>query len=184
MDAELFRDTYARYGSLVWFVIGKAGVPERDREDVFMETWEAIFSSRQSFSGRSGIASWIGRIARNKAVDRVRKNIPLPLDGPELIRRAESGRSGTVPGPDREVVRGEAGELLKKFLRGLPRERRFIIERWLEGLSYREIAARATGRTGRKADTNYVGKEIYLAKTRLAELLSEAGISSLEDIWE
>lgn len=179
MDHESFKEIYFRYGPLVWFVIGKAGVPERDREDVFMETWEAIFTSRDSFAGRSTLATWIGRIARNKAIDRVRGSVPVPLEEDGLLQPEGTAR-GVSPNPGRAAVRREAGELLEKFLKVLPRERRSIIEQWLEGLSYREIALRC----GRPADTNYVGKEIYLAKKRLAGMLEAAGISSLENIWE
>lgn len=185
MEHTDFRVIYDRYGPLAWSMISRAGVPERDREDVFMESWEAVFSSLDSFSGRSSLATWIGKIVRNKAVDRVRKNVPRPLAEAELRRRAEAVPAEPDPAPGRSAVRGEAGELLEKFLRGLPAGRKFIVERWLEGMSYREIAARiAASRPERKTDTNYVGKELYLAKSRLAELLAETGVHSLEDIWE
>lgn len=184
MEPAAFREIYGRYGPLAWSMIGRAGVPERDREDVFMESWEAIFAALESFSGRSSLATWIGRIVRNKAVDRIRKNVPLSLDDAELLHRAESPRPGVTPGSGRDAVRREAGELLRKFFKGLSAGRRLIVEQWLEGLSYREIAKVVAARTGREADTNYVGKELYLAKRRLAELMSAAGISSLEDIWE
>ncbi len=180
MDPGEFREVYRRYGSLAWSLIERAGVPERDREDVFMEAWEAVFAGLDSFSGRSGLATWVGRIVHHKAVDRVRKSVPLPLADAEIVSRTDSARPESEPGPGRESIRREAGELLKKFLRGLPAGRRLIVEKWLDGSSYREIAVLA----GRPEDTNYVGKEIYLAKARLAGLLSEAGINSLEDIWE
>jgi RNA polymerase sigma factor (sigma-70 family) len=184
MEQDSFREIYGRYGALVWSMIARAGVPERDREDVFMESWEAIFASLGSFVGRSSLATWIGRIVRNKAVDRVRKSIPLSLEDAELLHRAETERSEPRSGPGKEVIRREAGELLGKFLQGLPAGRRLIVEKWLDGLSYREIAGQVTERTGRAADTNYVGKELYLAKNRLSGMLSAAGVSSLEDIWE
>ncbi len=180
MDPKLFKETYDRYGPLVWFVIGKVGVAGRDREDVFMESWEAVFTSWASFSGRSSLATWIGSIARNKAVDRVRSFVPIPLEDTEILQREESTWLGPELGPGRDAIRREAGELLEKFMRGLPRRRRSILEQWLEGLTYREIAARV----GRKGDTNYVGREIYLAKAQLAEMMASARISSLEDIWE
>lgn len=180
MDPKFFKRTYDRYGPLVWFVIGKAGVAERDREDVFMESWEAVFTSWSSFSGRSSLATWIGRIARNKAVDRVRRFVPVPLEESEILQREENSWLGPGSGPDRDAIRREARELLEKFMQGLTRSRRSVIEQWLEGLSYREIAVRH----GREGDTNYVGKEIYLAKKQLAEMMASARISSLEDIWE
>lgn len=184
MEPDDFRKIYDRYGPLAWSMIARAGVPERDREDVFMESWEAIFSSLGSFAGRASLATWIGRIVRNKAVDRLREDVPLPLDDAELLRRAETDRSAPSSGPGKEVIRREAGALLREFFRGISPERRLVVERWLEGLSYREIAFQISQRTGREADTNYVGKELYLAKARLAELLDAAGINSLEDIWE
>ncbi len=179
MDHESFKEIYIRYSPLVWFVIGKSGVPERDREDTFMETWEAILASMDSFSGRSSLATWIGKIARNKAVDRVRRPVTVPLEEDGLIQPEGTAR-GVSPNPGRAAVRREAGELLARFLKVLPRERRLVVEQWLEGLSYQEIARRC----GRPGDTNYVGKEIFLAKRRLAGMLEAAGISSLENIWE
>lgn len=184
MEQKDFRAVYDRYGPLAWSMIIRAGVPERDREDVFMESWEAVFSSLESFSARSSLATWIGKIVRNKAVDRIRKNVPRPLADADLRRRIEVSPAKPDPGSGRTAARKEAGELLGKFLGRLPAGRRFIVERWLDGMSYREIAGLAAARRGRKADTNYVGKELYLAKSRLAEMLAAAGVSSLEDIWE
>ncbi len=184
MDLVDFREVYERYGPLAWSMIARVGVPERDREDVFMESWEAVYSSREAFSGRSSLATWIGKIVRNKAVDRVRKNVSRPLADTDLLRRVEAAPGKADPGPGRSAVRQEARELLDKFLRGLPAGRRLIVERWLEGMSYREISVEVAAVRGRKADTNYVGKELYLAKSRLAGMLAAAGINSLEDIWE
>ncbi len=184
MEQTDFRVIYDRYGPLAWSMIARAGIPERDREDVFMESWEAVFSSLESFSGRSSLATWIGKIVRNKSVDRLRKNVPRPLAEADLLHRVEDSPAGLEPGPDRPAVRKEAGKMLEGFLGKLPAGRRFIVERWLEGMSYREIAESLSRRPGREADTNYVGKELYLARSRLADLLAAAGIHSLEDIWE
>ncbi len=184
MDSGDFREIYERYGPLAWSMIGRLGVPERDREDVFMESWEAIFASRESFSGRSSLATWIGRIVRNKAVDRLRRVLPAPLPDGDLLSRLETVEAGRQPGGDREAVRREAAAVLADFIGKLPPRRRLIVARWLEGSGYREIADLVSARFGRAADTAYVGKELYLAKARLAGMLSAAGIDSLEDIWE
>lgn len=184
MDAAGFREIYERYGGLAWSMIARLGVPERDREDVFMESWEAIFASREAFSGRASLATWIGRIVRNKAVDRLRRKVPAPLSDGDLLARLETVRDDRPPGGGREVIRREAADLLGDFIRKLSPRRRLIVGKWLEGLSYREIAELVSARFGREADTAYVGKELYLARSRLAGMLNAAGIGEMEDIWE
>ena len=184
MEPDDFRNIYERYGPLVWSMIRRLGVPERDREDIFMESWEAVFASRSSFAGRSSLATWIAKIVRNKAVDHLRRTVPVPLSDEDLLYRAEKIRPGLECVGSRESIRREAVELLRDFIGKLAPPRRLIVEKWLEGLSYREIAVLVAERGGRAADTTYVGKELYLAKARLAELLAAAGINSLEDIWE
>ncbi|MEA1927901.1 MAG: sigma-70 family RNA polymerase sigma factor, partial [Candidatus Auribacterota bacterium] len=77
---------YDDYRSLVWSMILKFGVKAQEREDIFMESWKAIFGALDSFNGRSRLSTWIARITRHKLVDHIRSRRFIPLDESELNR--------------------------------------------------------------------------------------------------
>ena len=52
------------------------GDPE-EAEDVMQETFLSAFRAIESFEGRSGLATWLFRIANNVALMRLRKRQPL-----------------------------------------------------------------------------------------------------------
>jgi len=54
----------------------------------------------------------------------------------------------------------------------------------MAGNRYRTIAEILNAAGADPVDANYVGKQIYMANARLAELLGERGLASLDDIWE
>ncbi len=193
MDAEEFNKIYSEYGNLVWSMIGKLGIPVSDRDDVFMESWEAISRSFGSFDGRSKLSTWIALVVRNKAIDYIRKRHPIPIEAAELFRRIETIGSGVaihpvVPrggsSPRDRVVRREIAELIRRTLEKLPPQRKFIVEKWMIGFKYREIAELLNAFEGDPVDANYVGKEIYNAKIEIGKYLAGEGVQSMKDLLE
>ncbi|MFH1038447.1 MAG: sigma-70 family RNA polymerase sigma factor [PVC group bacterium] len=193
MDPKDFNAIYEKYGPLVWSMIGKMGVAGPDREDVFMESWEAVFSSIGTFDGQSKFSTWLARIVRNKSIDHIRKHILVPLDDEELARRADDAGSRTegmsfLPrgalSPRAGAIRQEAADLIRTALDELSPQRKFIVGKWMIGFKYREIAEMLTAASDDPVDEKYVGKQIYYVKMILAEALAGAGIESLEDLLE
>ena len=108
MDAEEFNEIYRDYGNLVWSMIVKLGIPVSDREDIFLESWEAIFSAFDSFDGRSKLSTWIALVV---VTDRDRHSQPprivlyyrpwssvsIPQIAVALLRHRHSSSRGSCP---------------------------------------------------------------------------------------
>ncbi|MCX6349967.1 MAG: sigma-70 family RNA polymerase sigma factor [Candidatus Aureabacteria bacterium] len=193
MTRDDFESLYAAHSALVWSLIGRCGISGADAEDLFLESWEAIFTALPSFHGRAKISTWIGNIVRNTCVDHLRKKRPRPCSDDELAALLERGGaldwllSGLLPSgrsPGDEAVRGELKDLVRGALRELPPERRFIVEKWMAGFEYREIAELLAASGRGPVATAFVGKQLFLAKIALLPILKRAGVRSLSDIWE
>jgi RNA polymerase sigma-70 factor (ECF subfamily) len=193
MNQDDFESIFEAHGPLVRCLIGRCGIKGPDAEDLFMESWEAVFESLPSFRGRAKLTTWIGNIVRNTCVDHLRKKRPRPCSDDELTALLERGGTldwllpGLLPpgrSPGDEAVRGELKDLVRGALRELPPERRFIVEKWMAGFEYREIAELLAASGRGPADPAFVGKQLFLAKIALLPILKRAGVRSLSDIWE
>lgn len=193
MIRDDFESLYAAHSPLVWSLIRRWGSRAADAEDLFVESWEAIFAALSSFRGRAKISTWIGTIVRNTCVDHFRRNrrySQAEVDPLEMLDRGmdpDLFPPGFLPPhrfPGEEASRREVQELVRKALGGLPPEQKLIVERWMDGFDYREISEilAAAGNAG--ADKNFVGKQLYLAKIALLPILKAAGIDSARDFRE
>ncbi len=148
MSPEDFEALYHEYRDLVWGMIHRSGVAGPDRDDVFMETWEAVWRAADSFTGECRISTWIAGIARHKAIDSLRKRRALCLPDPDLARILdESDHPRFFPPPplppDAQAQSGELKDAIREALDSLTPLQSFSLGKRLEGFSYREIAERA-----------------------------------------
>ena len=82
-------------------------------------------------------AGWLVRIARNRAIDRLRANS-------SRLRAIEQGGSAVAPGDDANArPDAEAQRDIARALEALPAEQRALIEEaYFRGLTHSELAAR------------------------------------------
>ncbi len=118
-------------------------------EDVFQEVFLEVIRARKQFRGEHRFASWLYRIARNRAVDRMRRNgfremesLDDPLDAGDGEGETRAGRiAGSNPDPE-AVVRGvQMKRVLDRALASLSAEQREVL--WLKersGLSLADVA--------------------------------------------
>jgi RNA polymerase sigma factor (sigma-70 family) len=184
---------YNQYRSLVWSMILKYGIKGQDQEDIFMESWRAIFSALDSFEGRSKFPTWIARITKYKIMDYIRGRRLIPMEERELSRviagEAPEATPSTAISRKREdqrekAIRSEASEIIRATLEKLSPEMRFIVEKWMIGLKYREIAELLNAGSNDPVDTNYVGKQLFQAKNTLRIILARQGIKKIQNLWE
>jgi RNA polymerase sigma-70 factor, ECF subfamily len=106
-------------------------------EDLTQETFAAAWQSIAAFQGRSTLATWLHRIAYRKFIDGQRSE----QRNAELRERAAS----TAPidaGPFETAMAADEARRLYAALDELnPAERALLVLHYLQGLSYREIAA-------------------------------------------
>ena len=126
-----------------------------DQEDLFQEIVYQYWKSYPSFRGESKISSWMYQIALNTAIAVYRKP-KLPVHYVDKMPEQTSGLAEQV---------SENEERLFKALRILSDTEKALISLFLEGFSYKEIAA-ITGLT----ESN-TGVRLNRIKNKLKELL-------------
>ena len=122
------------------------GDPE-EAEDVMQETFLSAFRAIESFEGRSGLATWLFRIANNVALMRLRKRQPLFLSID--MQGGEGDGAEMTPVqlfdwcclPEADFATAEAHSELERAIAELaPALRAVFVLRELEGLSTEETA--------------------------------------------
>ncbi len=166
---EDFDDIYYGYKDLVWSLINDSGITDPDSNDVFQETWISIHSSLPGYRGEASLQAWIGTIARRRCADYWAKRKrhdsrfnPAPKWDPEGAPFVE-WRTALD-----ELSSREAARELRRALESLAPDRRFVLEKRIEGLKYREIAELYNEVHLAEVDTSWVGKRIFEAREILA----------------
>ncbi|HUC29680.1 MAG TPA: sigma-70 family RNA polymerase sigma factor [Candidatus Acidoferrum sp.] len=135
-DEAAMAQLYDRYSGVVYSValrvLGDTGAAEDILQEVFMQIWRSpdVFDA-----SRGSLAGWLAVIARNRAIDSLRKRRPeaeitevIVSVEPDLVRGVEWGR--TI-----EKIRGALGSML-------PPQRSALEMSFFEGLTHSEIAAK------------------------------------------
>jgi RNA polymerase sigma-70 factor, ECF subfamily len=158
LDTETHRDpiaveeAFATHYSAVFRQVQRLMRDPDDTYDLTLAAWE---KAQRAWDRRPPVAleikPWLFRIARNACVDELRRRQLVrwePLEG----TRRQSGETPVGPAallssdshdPEREVLRSERADLVRRALRRLPnRYRTCLLMREAEGLSCEEIGHR------------------------------------------
>ncbi|MEZ5292410.1 MAG: sigma-70 family RNA polymerase sigma factor [Vicinamibacterales bacterium] len=148
-DEQALAAFYDRRSATAYGVILRILHDPSDADDVLQETFVRVWSRAETYDPRLGSpAAWLIRIARNRAIDRlrarrVRRDISIE---PVVVR---DGQETPVAEPeDRvtpEVVAQDAAtaNTLRAALQGLPAAQRELIEAaFFEGYTHHELASR------------------------------------------
>jgi len=127
---------YDRYSSIVYSialrVLGDTGAAEDVLQEVFLQLWRnpEVFDS-----SRGNMAAWLAVIARNRAIDSLRKR-HQEADIADVVVSVE-------PDLARDTERTRAMEKIRGVLGEMPAAQRSALEMaYFEGLTHTEIAAR------------------------------------------
>ena len=106
-------------------------------EDIFQETWIRVLEQGHRYDPRHNFVTWLLTIARNLAIDNMRRKRPGALE--DLPPAAEPETSG--PGAFDITLQHQRAERLDGALACIPDEQReAILLRFQEGMSLDEIA--------------------------------------------
>src|SRR5712692_634691 len=127
---------YDRYSSVVYAVglrvLGDTGAAEDVLQEVFMQLWRnpGVFDS-----SRGNLGAWLAVIARNRAIDALRKRHP-ETDIADVIVSVEPDMAG-------DAERARAMKKVRGALGTMPLPQRSALEMaYFEGLTHTEIAAK------------------------------------------
>jgi RNA polymerase sigma-70 factor (ECF subfamily) len=128
-------DVYAAHGSAVLGYLRRF-VPHDDAEDVLQRVFYEVWRHQRRYDPSRSLAAWIFGIARNRAIDHLRRQhgTSVPLDG----------LGGLVGEDGRDVAeRYVRGSEVRSALSRLPKEQRKVLTlAYFGGYTQSEIAAR------------------------------------------
>lgn len=146
-ERAAFRQLIERYQRRV-YRMAFALVRDHDEAlDVVQETFVKVHQHLAGFKGESSFYTWVYRIARNVAIDSLRRRggrgeqvmVQENTLTDEGVRPAPAAPHS--PGPQRAALRAELARELEAALAKLPEKHRTILVlREIEGLSYEELA--------------------------------------------
>jgi RNA polymerase sigma-70 factor (ECF subfamily) len=138
-DRDALRDLFERYGSLVhsvaYRVVRDHQLAEECTQDVFVTLWRR---AGDFDAGRGRVAAWLLAIARNRAIELVRRASARRADP-----YAEISVAGEAEDPAEVAVRADRAEQIGVAMAGLPPAQYEALRlAYFEGLSHAEIADR------------------------------------------
>lgn len=139
-DESALLRTEERYGAYCYHVVYGILRDLRDAKecenDVYLELWNSMPPSVPSC-----FRTFLGKIARNLAIDRRRTRRGRDASDEFSLILDELGEVATADSPEQEVIYGELCESISAFLRDLPVEARVcFVQRYWYGLTVKEIA--------------------------------------------
>jgi len=86
-DAEAFPQLVARYGSLVYSVVGRYGLSREERDDVFQEVFVRVHRAAATYQAEKALKPWLLTIAVNTARSHLSRGRPREVsDGGAALR--------------------------------------------------------------------------------------------------
>src|SRR5436853_136910 len=153
-DPLAVEDAFSTHYSAVYRQVQRLMRDPDDSYDLTLTAWE---KAHRAWDRRPVVAMeikpWLFRIARNACVDELRRRQLVRWEPLEGTRRSSASGDGPMPpaallssdshDPEREALRSERAELVRRALRRLPnRYRTCLLLREAEGLSCEEIGSR------------------------------------------
>jgi RNA polymerase sigma-70 factor (ECF subfamily) len=139
-DREAFAAVYKATSAKLWGVVVRI-LPRRDiAEDVLQDVYVRIWERAVSFDpAKASPITWMATIARNRAIDEVRRKSPVSIeDTPESLEVEQD-----APSPLDNTQMSEDLRHLQQCLQGLDPERReIVLLAYYNGLSRDELAKR------------------------------------------
>ena len=169
---------YTRYADIVYGLAFRIVRQAEVAEEVTQETFLRVWRGAHTFHGNpSGFRSWLFRIARNLALDQLRRQAarprtvtitPEPTDDHALLDTLADETCDVAAQATARCLRDQ----VRRALLTLPPEQRHVLElAYFGGLTHREIAART-------------GEPLGTIKTRLRLGLRKLAVIARQEAFE
>lgn len=139
-DAAAIGELYDRHNRLIFGLLLRILGQRSDAEEVLQDVFMAVWHRSETYSVALGTpVAWLVRVARNRAIDRLRANA-VRIRTVESVAAAEPQ---PVETPERSAVTSERQRHVARALESLPDEQRELIEQaYFLGLTQTELAER------------------------------------------
>jgi RNA polymerase sigma-70 factor, ECF subfamily len=135
-DQQAMTELFDQYSGMVYSVALRVLNDPGQAEDVMQEIFFQVWRNPNAFvTGRGSLGAWLAVMARNRAIDSLRRRRPTDsVDDVVLVSQSDIGS---------EVERNRMMEKVRGILKDLPMEQQKSVEMaFFEGLTHSEIAAR------------------------------------------
>ena len=150
------------YRRLFQFIRKRVG-DQGDAEDILQDVFYELIEAYRLMQPIEQVGAWLYRVARNRIIDRFRKQRPGDGTTEEGSLLLEELLPSPDAGPEAEYARGVLFDELEAAIDDLPEEQRSVfIAHELEGRSFKEIA----GETGLNINTLLSRKRYAIAQLR------------------
>jgi RNA polymerase sigma-70 factor (ECF subfamily) len=172
-DPEAFASLLGRYQNRLYRYLLRWVHEPAAAEDLFQQTWMRVLRHIGRFDPKRNFDAWLFAVARNIAIDYLRRRRPASLEEPVGDNVSLSGILATgAPGPLDQVLRSEKIELVRKALESqLPVYREILSLRFEEEMKLEEIA-------------QVLSVPLGTVKTRLARALERLRTALLQMLQE
>jgi RNA polymerase sigma-70 factor (ECF subfamily) len=165
-DKGALGELYARYQERLTRFVTRLSKNPSLAEEVVNEVFLAVWQRADEFEGRSMVSTWLMGIARHKAISALRRRSEAQLD---------DGYAMTIEDPSDNAAakmdKHDRHQVLQQCMAKLPPTQREVIDLfYFQDTPIQEVALR----TG--VPTSTVKTRMFYARTRMAELLNEAGV--------
>ena len=146
-DLEIASVVRRERGRLLSFILRRVR-DAAEAEDVLQEALYELVTAYRLMQPIEQVGAWLMRVARNRIIDRFRKQRPqllgdLAPEGEESDSALERLLPVIEEGPDAALVRELLLDELEQALAELPAEQRAVfVAQELEGASFKELSAR------------------------------------------
>jgi RNA polymerase sigma-70 factor, ECF subfamily len=141
-DPGAFDALLVRYQNRLYRYLVRLTANPAAADDLFQETWLKVITRIHRYDERRPFEPWLFSVARNLAIDHLRKVSPESLDEPSASGEAKVARLGAdEPGSLERLLARERQDLLESKLAELPALYREALSlRFEEEMGFEEIA--------------------------------------------
>lgn len=144
-DQSAYQKLMDKYQKPLYFHVIRMVKDHEQVEDLIQEAFVKAFDNLKSYNTNYAFSTWLYRITTNHTIDYLRKKKLKTMSIDEPVKTKDGDMAvqieDTEASTDRNIIRKQRQEIIRKAIRDLPEKYRQVIEmRHLEELSYQEIS--------------------------------------------
>lgn len=141
-DTDALAELISRYQHRLFRFLLRLVRDEPAAEDIFQQTWIRVMEKIRRYDSRRSFDTWLFTVARNLAIDQLRRRRDRSLDAPDDTGRLMTDRLATeMQNPLEHIVDCERGEIIAAAISRLPViHREVLVLRFEEEMKLEEIS--------------------------------------------
>lgn len=163
-DKKAFEKLLEKYKNMILSMAYYISQNEYDALDMAQEVYVKLYKNVYKFEGKSKFSTWVYSVARNTCIDeykRIKRN-------KNYYETDERDISVETEGPEEIILKKELCDFVRIMLSELPPiYNKILTLRYIDGLSYREIAKRL------KCSEGTVKSRLFRGKKMMKKIIDE-----------